>query len=270
MKILTFATFLAIQLFCYEAALVTRLEPLTKGFHAPKSPKYDYLMQMIKPIIPHAIHDPPPPPEDANIEVVKGVLHTIHDMYNKLTDDPKRKADLLKVADEAKGLLNFANSNQGYKSNGRPHIRDADRDALMKKFANALKGPQVKAKPKAKAPFSRLGEDGFTDVDHQLLAMEIKRLALTVKQYLETRRQETQYYKRTGTDLTDPSIKAKDETDHVLAQTTLMMAKLHRAILRNHHHILMVIGNFAGNMVASAPQNKINVTKDMKNNGTLY
>ena len=51
---------------------------------------------------------------------------------------------------------------------------------------------------------------------------------------------------REGDDLDAPSLKAKYYTDYVLAQMTLEMAKLHRAILRNQHHILMVIGNFAG------------------------
>ena len=87
----------------------------------------------------------------------------------------------------------------------------------------------------AKAPFSKLGEDGFEDVDHQILAMEIKRLAMTVKSYLEVRKNEDRDYIKAGANLNDPSIKTKTDTDSILAQTTLMMAKLHRAILRNHH-----------------------------------
>ena len=64
--------------------------------HHPRKSKYDYLMQMIKPIIPHAIHDPPPPPEDPNIEVVKGVLNTTKDIYDKMkdTNNTKQKMDL--------------------------------------------------------------------------------------------------------------------------------------------------------------------------------
>ena len=211
-------------------------------------------MHMIKPIIPHAIHDPPPPPEDANIAVVKGVLNTTEDMYQKLQDgDSQQKADLQKVANMGKSLLQSAYSNKGYKSFGQPHIPDSQRNRLLQAFARALKGPQPKSKKKAKAPFSRLGEDGFEDVDHQILAMEVKRLALTVKNYLETRKQESNDYKLAGANLHDPSIRVKDETDSVLAQVTLMMAKLHRAILRNHHHILMVIGNFAGNSALVEP-----------------
>ena len=224
--------------------------------HHPRKSKYDYLMQMIKPIIPHAIHDPPPPPEDPNIEVVKGVLNTTKDIYDKMkdTNNTKQKMDLKGVAAKARRLLASAQSNYGYKSFGRPHIRDADRNALLKEFGAALKGPEVKTKVKSKAPFARLGEDGFDDVDHQIMAMEMKRLAFTVKQYLETRKQETEEFTRMGMPLDAPFFKAKDDTDHALAQITLMMAKLHRAILRNHHHILMLIGNFAGN-AASTPFN---------------
>ena len=35
--------------------------------------------------------------------------------------------------------------------------------------------------------------------------------------------------------------------DSVLAQMTLQLAKLHRAVLKNHHHLLILIGNFGGN-----------------------
>ena len=93
------------------------------------------------------------------------------------------------------------------------------------------------------------------------MAMETKSLAFAVKQYLETRKQETEEFTRMGMPLDAPFFQAKDDTDHALAQITLMMAKLHRAILRNHHHILMLIGNFAGN-AASTPvdeQTKENV-----------
>ena len=89
-------------------------------------------MQMIKPIIPHAIHDPPPPPEDANIAVVKGVLNTTEDMYQKLQDgDSQQKSDLQKVANMGKNLLQSAYANKGYKSFGRPHIPDTQRNRLL-------------------------------------------------------------------------------------------------------------------------------------------
>ena len=215
-----------------------------------RSLKHDSLMQMIKPIIPNAITDPPPPPEDPNIKVVRGVLNTTEDFYQKLKDaNPKQKSDLMEVAKLGNNLLQTAYRSTGHRSSGPPHIRDSDRDYLLKKFADALKGPEPETTIRAKAPFSRLGEDGFEDVDHQILAMEIKRLAMTVKNYLEVRKNEERDYVRAGANLNDPSIKTKTDTDSILAQTTLMMAKLHRAILRNHHHILMVIGNFAGNSV---------------------
>ena len=116
-----------------------------------------------------------------------------------------------------------------------------------------------------------MGEDGFEDVDHQILAMEIKRLAMTVKSYLEVRKNEERDYIKAGANLNDPSIKTKTDTDSILAQTTLMMAKLHRAILRNHHQILMVIGNFAGNsMPDETEEPKMNSEEDSKdeNNDT--
>ena len=106
-------------------------------------------------------------------------------------------------------------------------------------------------------------------MDHQVLAMEIKRLAMTVKSYLEVRKSEERDYARAGANMNDPSIKTKIDTDSILAQTTLMMAKLHRAILRNHHQILMVIGNFAGNpepIKSEAPKLNSNEVNEDDNN----
>ena len=95
---------------------------------------------------------------------------------------------------------------------------------------------------------SKLGEDTFEDVDHQILAMEIKRLAITLKEYLQSRMKE-------GNDEKSEEYESDDEPlsrnefyrDSVLAQMTLQLAKLHRAVLKNHHHLLILIGNFAGN-----------------------
>ena len=233
---------------------------------------HDSLMELIKPIIPNAITDPPPPPEDPNIQVVRGVLNTTQDFYQKLKDgNPKQKYELKKVAEIGKNLLQNAYKRTGHRTSSPAHIRDADRDYLLWKFADALKGPEEKPRLKAKAPFSKLGEDGFEDVDHQILAMEIKRLAMTVKSYLEVRKNEERDYIKAGANLNDPSIKTKTDTDSILAQTTLMMAKLHRAILRNHHQILMVIGNFAGNSVpGEIEEPKMNSEEDSKdeNNDT--
>ena len=240
------------------------------GVSKPQHLRHDSLMQMIKPIIPHAITDPPPPPEDPNIKVVRGVLNTTHDFYQKLKDGNPRQRSLLKgVEDIGKNLLRSAYRRTGHRASGPPHIRDSDRDYLLKKFAEALKAPEQETTPRAKAPFSRLGEDGFEDVDHQVLAMEIKRLAMTVKSYLEVRKSEERDYARAGANMNDPSIKTKIDTDSILAQTTLMMAKLHRAILRNHHQILMVIGNFAGNpepVNTEAPKLNSNEVNEDDNN----
>ena len=41
--------------------------------------------------------------------------------------------------------------------------------------------------------------------------------------------------------------KSRFKEDAVLTHTTTVLAKLHRAILRNWHHILMIVGNLGGN-----------------------
>ena len=247
---------------------------MTRSFHEPNNPRYANLLQMIKPIIPNAFPKPTQEPEHPNIQVVKSVLNTTEEMYKKLDGvDPHRKALLEKVIQEGKQLLDSVQSKLGYKSTGGG-VSDSERNNLLKTFARALKGPETESQPKAKAPFSKLGEDGFEDVDHQILAMEIKRLAVSLAQYLKERMRESLMYTQNGDDLDDPAIKVKYETDYVLTQTTAIMAKLHRAILRNHHHILMVIGNFAGNaasagtttgdkMLVESDEDDTNVSRDI-------
>ena len=237
---------------------------LAQSFHSPKSPKYRHLLEMIKPIITHAFHDDPPrTTEDPNVEVIKSVLNTTEDIYNKL-NDTKRKNDLEKIMSRGRSLLRPENDQSGFRASGqrtRVRVRDEDRNSLLKDFADALKTPEPEPKKIGKAPFSRLGEDGFEDVDHQLLAMEIKRLALTLRGYLQMRMKESIEYTEAGANLDDPLIQGKYYTDSVLTQMTLGMARLHRAVLRNHHHILMVIGNFAGNAGSDVSPGGINITE---------
>ena len=218
---------------------------------------------MIKPIIPHAFHDAPHITEEPNIEVIRSVLNTTKDIVQKV-HDPEQKSKLNKVIKKGRSLLDSLHGGHdatgGLRSSVKHNILDVDRDELLKDFAKALKPPQEESQGKAKAPFSRLGEDGFEDVDHQILAMEIKRLALTLRNYLQMRMEESIEYTRAGKNLDSPSIKAKYFTDSILTQMTLEMAKLHRAVLRNHHHILMVIGNFAGNAASSEVNGNVNNT----------
>ena len=251
--------------------VVTHTNHLKQSYHAPKSPKYKNLLQMIKPIIPHAFHDAPRTTEEPNIEVIRSVLNTTKDIVQKVYD-PKQKSKLNKVIKKGRRLLDSLHSTGGrggLRSAVKYNIPDEKRDELLKDFAKALKPTQQEFQGKAKAPFSRLGEDGFEDVDHQILAMEIKRLALTLRNYIQMRMEESIEYTRAGENLDAPSIKAKYFTDSILTQMTLEMAKLHRAVLRNHHHILMVIGNFAGNAASSDVHEHVNNTSITDDIGIL-
>ena len=64
---------------------------------------------------------------------------------------------------------------------------------VLRDFGKVLKPSKSNHIPQPKAPFSKLGEDGFEDVDHQGLDAEIKSLALTLKKYLELTRPLSQY-----------------------------------------------------------------------------
>ena len=235
-----------------------------------ESLNYNHLFQLIKPIIPLAYRNKTShSDDDPNYEIVRGVLETTRDIFNKI-DDPKRKADLRKIFNEGRDLLIPSKTINGFRSSAQYHIKDEDRDALLKEFTEALKTSEEESNLMAKAPFSKLGEDDFEDVDHQILAMEIKKLALTLKKYLQTL-PTIDYNRITNKDFTENKnkeieylLRSKYFTDSLLTQMTLELAKLHRAVLRNQHHILMILGNFAGNTANVAPRKEDNDTKNIE------
>ena len=252
---------------------------IKKSTNASQNVSYKQLLEMIKPIIPNVYNDVSSPSQkDPNYEIIRGILTTTRDIFNKI-DDPKRQAELRNIYNKGSNLLTAPEKNkgfrssafqqipdeerEGFRSSAFQHIPDEERDALLKEFSEALKSPDEGSNLMAKAPFSKLGEDDFEDVDHQILAMEIKKLALTLKEYLQIRIKEGQEEKPYRDDENESLSRTKYYTDSVLAQITLELAKLHRAVLRNHHHLLMLIGNFAGNAANVVPEKRNNDTKSI-------
>ena len=237
---------------------------IKKSTNASQNISYKQLLEMIKPIIPNVYNDVSSRSEkDPNYEIIRGILATTRDIFNKI-DDPKRQAELRNIYDKGSNLLTSPQKNKGFRSSANQHIPDEERDALLKEFSEALKNPDEEVNSMAKAPFSKLGEDDFEDVDHQILAMEIKKLALTLKEYLQIRLKEEGHGETPHRDNGNESLSRTNYyTDSVLAQMTLQLAKLHRAVLRNHHHLLMLIGNFAGNAANVVPEKQKNDNKSI-------
>ena len=243
------------------------LRPPTENFDTQGHPQYVKLLQMIEAIIPTAhLPETPHTTEQENVKVIKNVLNTAEDMYNKIQDTKRRKSlrDII-IKGRAMLVQNPNGMEEGYRlsKNNEKELSNLDVDKLLRDFGKVLKPSKSNHIPLPKAPFSKLGDDGFEDVDHQGLDAEIKSLALTLKNYLEIRMDEimesTQQF---GANFDDPSYLIKYHTDSILTQMTLEMAKIHRAVLKNQHHILMIIGNFAGNIDASQPQKNVNLKYD--------
>ena len=226
---------------------------------------YNHLLQMIQPIIPSTYQNQTNPSNsDTNEGIVRGILGTTREMIDKI-DDPQRQADLRKVLVKGRGLLNPQHQYEGLRSSASHRIKDEDRDELLKEFTGILKAPAENINSMAKAPFSKLGEDTFEDVDHQILAMEIKRLAITLKEYLQSRMKEGNEEKSEEYESDDEPLSRNEfYRDSVLAQMTLQLAKLHRAVLKNHHHLLILIGNFAGNAKNAREHKGNNETGNVK------
>ena len=222
---------------------------------------------MIEAIIPTAfLAQTPHTTEQENVKVIRNVLNTTEDMYNKIQDTERRKSlrDII-IKGRAMLMQNPNGMEEGYRlsKNNEKELSNFDVDQLLRDFGKVLKPSKSSHIPQPKAPFSKLGEDGFEDVDHQGLDAEIKSLALTLKKYLEIRMDEmTEYTQKFGANFDDPSFLVKYHTDSILTQMTLEMAKIHRAVLKNQHHILMIIGNFAGNVDANLSQTNVNLKHD--------
>ncbi|TRY77008.1 hypothetical protein TCAL_06375 [Tigriopus californicus] len=98
---------------------------------------------------------------------------------------------------------------------------------------------------KAKAPFCDPGQDCFEDVDHEEIALEVNRLAKSLANYIKSRANQDQQIRKTGSGKGFEA-KVKFKTDAVLTEITAILARLHRSVLRNWHHILMILNNMAG------------------------
>ena len=201
---------------------------------------------MIEAIIPTEFQaETPHTTEQENVKVIKNVLNTTEDMYNKIQDTDRRKSlkDII-IKGRAMLVQKPNGLEEGYmlSKNNEKELNNGDVDQLLRDFGKVLRPSKSSRIPEPKAPFSKLGDDGFEDVDHQGLDAEIKSLALTLKKYLEIRMDEMmEYTQKFGANFDDPSYLVKYHTDSILTQMTLEMAKIHRAVLKNQHHILMMI-----------------------------
>lgn len=83
-----------------------------------------------------------------------------------------------------------------------------------------------------KAPYCKLGQDCFEDVNHKRLALDMKKLALTVNKYLSERKSST-----------STSRGVEYRVDAILTELTDTVGALHRAVMRNWHMSQLVLEN---------------------------
>ncbi len=90
-----------------------------------------------------------------------------------------------------------------------------------------------------KAPFGKLGHDDFEDVDHKEIAQDIMGAAKLLIAYLKQR------------SMQPDAMMGGD--DAILTQIVMVLGKLHRASLRNWHHLLMLTSNLANDISVQDP-----------------
>lgn len=206
--------------------------------HDASNPNFELLVGMLKPLIPSMFENGP----KDNLKLVQGVKSildkaVVHHLKAKSVKNMTN--NLLTRQDIDQGqLLDLVDEFNDYfkQMRGSQH-----QELIMERFDT------FGLVDLAKAPNAKLGQDCFADVDHQDLALDVQNLALLAAKYLEARMVESLLAKKKGgqKEYSLASLNAKYHTDLFLIQATVLMAKIHRATLRNWHHLLMTITNFA-------------------------
>ena len=90
------------------------------------------------------------------------------------------------------------------------------------------------------APFAEPGEDCFADVDHIKTTKRVKTLTKLALDYLKHRMRESLEVEQ---DLKE--LKTKFASDLLIAQLTETLNDVHRGVVRNWHHIQLLLRNLA-------------------------
>lgn len=125
-----------------------------------------------------------PTNRDKDLLFVKNILYMLRTLAAKMKDDqdhdPEKAKGLRKLQTMATGLIEEIGSTGSFEKSKMLELMKA-----LEAFYNDDDGDV-----NDRAPFCQVGEDCFSDVDHKLIAMEIKRLALSVTRYMKDRMME--------------------------------------------------------------------------------
>ena len=192
--------------------------PLTNNHHRPKNPQFKKLMKQMNNIIPARIVNP---------DFIQSTQNILKDLRSEKLNDVQLNLKL----DDLESILNDEDigSNSG---SLRTALITRKLSELFAHLESIHGRPNGQMDPWSLAPFAKLGEDCFSDVNHKQFTWEIKKLALVMQDFIEYRVMNNQ----NG---------AQYKMDEMMVNLIQMVFQLHRATLRNWNHILMVVSNFA-------------------------
>ena len=155
----------------------------------------------------------------------------------KFVRDMKSMVGITSLSSRERGLLEET-SNLADSLASRPEVTVSDLKTLIENVKKVMAFEQDYFYSNNKAPYAKLGFDSFEDIDHKDIAMAVKKCAKLMVEYLKTRAQAGDH----------DCCSVMHKNDEIVAQAILVLAKLHRATMRNWYNILMITSNFANFM----------------------
>lgn len=192
--------------------------PLTNHYinHRPNNPQFKKLMKQMNTIIPAKIVNP---------DFIQSTQDILEDLRREKSNDVQLNLKL----DDLESIL--IEDNGGHSGSLRTALIIRKLSELFAHL-DRIQRPNGKMDAWSLAPFVKLGEDCFLDVNHKQFTLEIKQLALAMQDFIEYR-------------VMDNQKGAQYKMDEMMVDLIKMVFQLHRATLRNWNHILMVVSNFA-------------------------
>ena len=188
--------------------------PLTHHYntHRPNKPQFKKLMKQMNHIIPGRIINP---------DFIQSTKDILKDLRRQKLSDVQLNSKL----DDLESILNGSGSL-------RTALIARKLSELFAHLESIHTFNENKLDPWSLAPFAKLGQDCFLDVNHKQFTWEIKKLALAMQDFIEDR-------------VMNNDRGAQYKMDEMMTHMITLMFQLHRATLRNWNHILMVVSNFA-------------------------
>jgi hypothetical protein len=208
--------------------------------HGPEYPQFQQLMGQMNKIIPGKfVVTPKGMRKNPQLNFILNTLDFVKEMKAEGAIAPRHQGSVKRMESLINTMI-------------KSGVVQEDKMQLLMKlmiglFDNLHQGQDARPRdPMSQAPFTKLGQDCFSDVNHKDISIDVRKTALALTKYLEERIKESDKINQDFNDVNElMGNRVKYKTDAVLTHMVTILAKIHRATMRNWQHILVLVGNFA-------------------------